>query len=88
MVDSLPRNSVINPLECFLGIESHVALDGNLGPEYKNKSLRLIPGDLYSACTHRLFHTVPGLLETALSNSYPNACVPFLYGLWYDPAGT
>ena len=60
--------------------------------------LRLIPGDLLSACPHRQFHTLPGLLDSwaALSNSYPNACVPMqggnlyhLYdGLWYNPAGT
>ena len=33
--------------------------------------------DLSSACPHRQFHTLPGLLDSraALSNSYPNACV-------------
>ena len=59
--------------------------------------LRMIPGDILSACPHRQFHTLPGLLDSqaALSNSYPNACVPMqggslyhFYGLWYDPAGT
>ena len=58
----------------------------------------MIPGDILSACPHRQFHTLPGLLDSraALPNSYPNACVPMqrgsLYhfndGLWYDPAGT
>ena len=38
----------------------------------------MIIGDLLSACLHRQFHTLPGLLDSraALSNSYPNACVP------------
>ena len=58
----------------------------------------MIAGDLLSACPHRQFHTLPSLLDSqaALSNSYPNACVPlqggslyhFIDGLWYDPAGT
>ena len=71
----------------FLGSESHVAL----------LLLGLIPGDLLSACPHRQFHTLPGLLDSwaALPNSNPNACVPmqggssyhFYDGLWYDPAG-
>ena len=56
----------------------------------------MIPGDLLSACRHRQFHTLPGLLDSwaALPNSYPNACMPmqggslyhFYDGLWYDPA--
>ena len=56
----------------------------------------MIPGDLLSAFPHRQFHTLPGLLDSwaALSNSYPNACMPmqggslyhFYDGLWYDPA--
>ena len=56
----------------------------------------MIPGDLSSACPHRQFHTLPGLLDSwaALPNSNPNACVPmqggswyhFYDGLWYDPA--
>ena len=35
----------------------------------------MIPGDLFSACPHRQFHTLPGLLDSwaALPNSYPNA---------------
>ena len=56
----------------------------------------MIPGDLLSACPHRQFHTLPGLLDSwvALPNSKPNACMPmqggslyhFYDGLWYDPA--
>ena len=56
----------------------------------------MIPGDLLSACSHRQFHTLPGLLDSrdALPNSYPNALramqggsLYHLYdGLWYDPA--
>ena len=56
----------------------------------------MIPGDLLSACPHRQFHTLPGLLDSwaALPNSNPNACMPmqggslyhFYNGLWYDPA--
>ena len=57
----------------------------------------MIPGDLLSACPHRQFHTLPGLLDSwaALPNSYPNALramqggslYHFYDGLWYDPAG-
>ena len=45
---------------------------------YYTLLLRLIPGDLLSACSHSQFHTILGLLDSraALSNSYPNACVP------------
>ena len=56
----------------------------------------MIPGDLLSACPHRQFHTLPGLLDSwaALPNSNHNACIPmqegslyhFYDGLWYDPA--
>ena len=48
------------------------------GPGYNALLLRLIPGDLQSTCPHRQFHTLPGLLDSraALSNRYPNACVP------------
>ena len=62
-----------------------------------NRPLRLIPGDLLSACPHRQFHTLPGLLDSraALPNPYPNALramqggslYHFYDGLWYDPAG-
>ena len=43
----------------------------------------MIPGDLLSACPHRQFHTLPGLLDSwaALSNSNPNAYVPMQGGL-------
>ena len=81
----------------FFGSEGHVALDRNPGPGYDTLLLRLIPGDLLSACRHRQFHTLPGLLDSraALSNSHPNALRAMqggsLYhfddGLWYDPAG-
>ena len=67
------------------------ALDRNSGPGYDTLLLRLIPGDLLSACPHRQFHTLPGLLDSraALSNSYPNALramqrgsLYHFYGLW------
>ena len=71
---------MIFPLECFFGIEVHVALDWNPGPGYNILLLRLIPGDILSTYSHRQFHTPPGLLDSraALSNSYqyPNTCVP------------
>ena len=57
----------------------------------------MIPGDFLSACPHRQFHTLPGLLDSraALSDSYPNALrakkggslYHFYDGLWCDPAG-
>ena len=82
---------------CFIGSEDHVALDRNPEPGYDTLLLRLIPGDLLSACPHRQIHTLPGLLDSqaALSNSYPNALramqggslYHFYDGLWYDPAG-
>ena len=58
----------------------------------------MIPGDLLSACPHRQFNTLPGLLDSwaALPNSNPIACMPtcmqggslyhFYDGLWCDPA--
>ena len=52
----------INPFECFFGIEGNVALDRNLRPGYNTLHLRLIPGDLYSVCSHRQSHTLPILL--------------------------
>ena len=63
---------IFHPLWWFFGIEGHVALDRNPGLS------RLIPGDLLSACPHRQFHTLPGLLDSraAPSNPYPNSCVP------------
>ena len=85
-----------HPLECFFGSEGHVALDINPGPVYDTLLLRMIPGGFLSACPHRQFHTLPGLLDSraALSDSYPNALRPtqggslyhFYDGLWYDPA--
>ena len=85
-----------NPLQCFFSSEGHVALDRNPGPGYNTLLLRLIP-DLLSACPHRQFHTLPGLLDSlaGLPNSYPSAlrCMQggsmyhFYDGLWYDPAG-
>ena len=53
-----------NPLWCFFSNEGHVALDRNLGPGYDTLLLRMIPGDLLSACPHRQFHTLPGLLDS------------------------
>ena len=85
---------MINPLECFFGSEDHVALDRNPGPGYDTLLLRMIPGDLLSACPHR--HTLHGLLDSraALSDSYPNALhakqggsLYFYDGFCYDPAG-
>ena len=79
------------------GSEGHVARDRNPGPGYDTLLLRLIPGDLLSACSHRQFHALPGLLDSraALPNSYPNALramqggssYHFYDGLWYDPPG-
>ena len=58
-------------------MEGHVALYSNSRPGYNTQLLRLIPGDLLSACPDRQFHTLPGNLDSraALSNSYPDACV-------------
>ena len=63
---------MINPLE------GHVALDRNAGPGYNTLFLRLIRGDLNSACPHKQFYTLPGLLHSqiALPNTYPKACMP------------
>ena len=56
----------------------HVALDRNPGPGYDTLPLRLIPGDLLSAFTHRLFNTLSGLVDNPakMSNFYSNARVP------------
>ena len=37
-----------------------------------------VPGDLFSACPHRQFPTIPSLSHSwiALPNFYPNACIP------------
>ena len=68
---------MINALLCFFGSEDHVALDRSPGLGYNTLLLRLIPGDLLSACPHRQFHTLPSLLDSraALSHLYPIACV-------------
>ena len=52
-----------------------MALDRNTGPGYNTLLLRLIPGDLLSACLNRQFHTLPDLFDSraAPSNPYPNA---------------
>ena len=57
----------------------------------------MIQGDLLSACPHRQFNTLPGLLDSrdALLDSNPNtlrakqggSLYHFSDGLWYDPAG-
>ena len=62
----------------FFGIKGHVALDRNPGPRYNTLLLRLIPGNLLSACPCRQFHRLPSLLDSpaVLSNSYPRAYVP------------
>ena len=83
---------------CIFCSECHVALDRNPESGYIILLLRMIQGDLLSACPHRQFHTLPGLLDSwaALPNSYPNACMPmqggslyyFYDGLWYDPTVT
>ena len=43
---------------CFISSEGHVALDRNPGPGYNTLLVRMIPGDLLSACPHRQFHTL------------------------------
>ena len=74
---SWSHDRLIYPLKCFFGMEDYVALDRNPGLEYNTLPLRLIPGDLLSACPHRQFHTLPGILDSgaALSNTYTNAWV-------------
>ena len=47
---------MINPLKCFFSSEGHVALDRNPGPRCNTLFLRMIPGDLLSACPNRQFH--------------------------------
>ena len=74
---------LINPLECFFGIESDIALDRNPGPRYNTLLLRLIPRDLYSSCPLRQFHILPSLLDSR--PTLMHACqagrqfVPFLW---------
>ena len=78
MVDCVHAELSTIPLQCFFSINGDVALDRNPWMEYNTLLLPLILGDLYIACPHRQFHTLPDLLDSqaALSNSYPNACVP------------
>ena len=59
-------------------MEGHAALDRNPGQGYNTLLLRLIPWNLYSACPHRQFHTLPSLKHSraAIPNSHPNACEP------------
>ena len=59
-------------------MKGYAALERNPGPGYNILLLRLIPGDLYSACNHRQLLTLPGLKHSriALPNPYHNACVP------------
>ena len=40
-------------IRVLFGIEFHAVLGRNSGPGYSTLSLRLVPGDLYSACLHR-----------------------------------
>ena len=70
-----------NPLQCFFGSEGHLALDRNPGSGYDTLLLRLIPGDLLSACPHRQFRTLPGLLDSraALSNSYRQTTIHTIF---------
>ena len=42
----------------------HVALDRNPRPGYNTLLLRLIPGDLLSACPHTQIHILPRLLDS------------------------
>ena len=69
---------LIDPELGFFIIKCDTAPDRNPGPGYNTLFLRLISGDLYSACPQRQFHTLTGLLQSqaALSNFYPYACVP------------
>ena len=52
-------------------------IDRYMGPGYNPLLLRLIPGNILSACPHIQFHKLAGLIDSrpALSNSYHNACV-------------
>ena len=49
----LNSDCLINPLECFFGIEGQVALDRNPGPGYNSYSF---PWNLLSAYPHRVPH--------------------------------
>ena len=79
----------------LFGIEGHATLDINPELGYNALLLRLIPADLLSACPHRQFHTLTGLLyiRAALSNSTLMSGGGWGGGfyhfdvLWYNPAG-
>ena len=60
-----------------------LALDRNPGPGYDTLLLRMIPGDLLSACPHRQFNTLPGLLNSWAALPNPNACMPMQGGSLY-----
>ena len=91
-------NWLLNPLECLFSIEGYVALDRNPEPEYDTLLLRLIRGDLYSACSHNQFHTLPGLFaQSDCTATPPPQCLcakqwgslyHFYNGFWCDPTGT
>ena len=69
----------------FSAAKGHVALDRNPGPGYD--ILRIIPGDILSACPHRQFHTLPNSYPNALRTMQGGILYHFNDGLWYDPAG-
>ena len=83
--------------ECFFGIEGHVALDRNQGRGYNTLFLRLIPGDILSACpyksfihypafkTDRLFCKIPTLMHACQAGG-GGSLYHFYDGLWFDPA--
>ena len=50
-----------NPFVCLFAIDGHEAIDRNPGPGYNTLLLRLITADLYGACPHRQFHSLPSL---------------------------
>ena len=78
MKNIFERTKDLFDYECFFGIEGYVAVHRNPGHGHNTLLLQLITGDLYSACPHRQFHTLLGLLDSqaALQNSYSNARVP------------
>ena len=54
---------VINPFWSTFCIKGHAAIDRNPGQGYNTLLLQLIPGNLYSACPHRQFYTLRGLIN-------------------------
>ena len=69
-------------------------LERNRGPGYNTLLLRLIPGDLLSACPHRQFKTLPGLLESraqlhcqTLTLTQIGSLYHLYDSLWYDLVG-